>query len=162
MLGFGRGEGDELRQPPRRPTEPILNRSAIALMIPPALVMTVFALLLAHGMRQEGRSLAEIQNGVLLLTVLFQNAYVLCMRSERRPLWREPLFSNPWLLLGIGIAIALQLLAMFWSPLGSILGTGPVSRETLLFCLAAAAATVTITELTKWGVRIAAGKPEHA
>jgi len=162
MLGFGRGEGDELRQPPRRPTEPILNRSAIALMIPPALVMTIFALLLVYGMRQDGRPLAEIQNAVLLLTVLFQNAYVLCMRSERRPLWREPLFSNPWLLLGVGIAIALQLLAMFWSPLGSILGTSPVSRETLLFCLGAAAATMMVTELTKWGVRSAAGKSEHA
>ena len=32
MLGFGRGEGDELRQPPRRPSEPLLDSSAIALM----------------------------------------------------------------------------------------------------------------------------------
>lgn len=35
MLGFGRGEGDELRQRPRGASEPLLNRSAIALMIPP-------------------------------------------------------------------------------------------------------------------------------
>ena len=149
MLGFGRGEGDELRQPPRRPGEPLLDGSAIALMVPPALMMTGLALFLVHGMHGDGRPVAEIQNAVLLMTVLFQNVYVLCMRSERRSILREPVFSNPWLLLGIGIAITLQLLAMAWQPLGGVLGTALVSRETLWFCLAATAATIVVTELTK-------------
>lgn len=153
MLGFGRGEGDELHRPPRQPGDPILDRSAIALMIPPALVMTGFALWLTWTMRAGGQPLGEIQNAVLLLTVLFQNAYVLCMRSERRPLWREPLNANPWLLVGIGIATALHVTAMYWSPLRTVLGTGPVSRDILLTCLAATGATVLVTEATKLIVR---------
>ena len=48
MLGFGSGEGDELRRPPRRPAEPILDRSAIALMVPPALVMMLRAWMRRH------------------------------------------------------------------------------------------------------------------
>jgi calcium-translocating P-type ATPase len=157
MLGFCRGEGDELQRPPRHPDQPIVDRAAIALMLPPALTMTALALALAYIMRGEGRPLAEIQNGVLLLTVLFQNVYVLCMRSERRPVHREPIFSNPWLVLGIGAALALQLLAMLWSPLGGVLGTMPVSRETLLFCLGGMAVTVIVTELTKRTVMLATG-----
>ena len=152
MLGFGRGEGDELTRPPRRPTTPLLDRSAFALMIPPALTMTVLALFLAFRMQEQGLPLADIQNGVLLMVVLFQNVYVLCMRSERRPLFREPLFSNPWLLLGVATALGLQLTAMFWSPLSNLLGTAPVSRDTLLFCLTATAATLIVTEITKWVV----------
>ena len=152
MLGFGRGEGDELKQAPRPPTTPLLDRSAFALMIPPALTMTVLALLMAYRMQTQGLPLADIQNGVLLMVVLFQNIYVLCMRSERRPLYREPLFSNPWLLLGVAGALGLQLAAMFWGPLGNLLGTAPVSRDTLLFCLAATAATLVVTEVTKWAV----------
>ncbi|RXD07068.1 HAD family hydrolase [Sphingomonas sp. UV9] len=152
MLGFGRGEGDELRQPPRPPSAPILDRSAIALMIPPALLMTGLALYLVAQMRAEGRPLAEIQNAVLLMTVLFQNVYVLCMRSERRSIVREPLFSNAWLLLGVGIALALQATAMAWPPLGGVLGTSLVSAGTLRFCLAATVATVMVTEATKWTV----------
>lgn len=152
MLGFGRGEGDELRQPPRRPSEPILDRSAIALMIPPALMMTGLALYLVHGLHRDGRPVAEIQNAVLLMTVLFQNVYVLCMRSERRSILREPVFSNLWLLLGIGIAITLQLVAMVWAPLRGVLGTAPVSAATLWFCLGATASTVVVTELTKRAV----------
>ncbi|WP_083672004.1 cation-translocating P-type ATPase [Sphingomonas montana] len=149
MLGFGRGEGDELKQAPRSPATPLLDRSAFALMMPPAMTMTVLALVMAYDMRTLGLPLAEIQNGVLLMVVLFQNVYVLCMRSERRPIWREPLFSNPWLLLVVGTALCLQLTAMFWSPLSRLLGTGPVSRHTLLFCAAATAATLVVTEVTK-------------
>ena len=149
MLGFGRGEGDELRQLPRRPSEPILDRSAIALMIPPALVMTGFALFLVYALHRDGHPVAEIQNAVLLMTVLFQNVYVLCMRSERRSIFHEPLLSNPWLLLGIGVAIALQLTAMFWPLLGNVLGTSPVVNRTLWFCLGATVSTVVVTEATK-------------
>ncbi|WP_158638012.1 cation-translocating P-type ATPase [Sphingomonas ginsenosidivorax] len=149
MLGFGRGEGDELRRPPRRPDEPILDRSAIALMIPPAIVMTGLALILVDGMHRQGAPLAAIQNAVLLMTVLFQNVYVLCMRSERRSILREPPFSNPWLLLGVGVALSLHLLAMFWPALGRVVGTAPVSVATLWFCLGATATTVVVTEVTK-------------
>ena len=153
MLGFGRGEGDELRQPPRRPDEPILNRSALALMVPPALAMTVLALLMIGWADARSMPLAEIQNGVLLLVVFFQNAYVICMRSERRPLWREPLMSNPWLLLGVALTVGLQLLAMNWAPLQNVLGTAPVDGFILAICLAGAAITIVVTETTKWVMR---------
>ncbi|WP_058734249.1 cation-translocating P-type ATPase [Sphingomonas sanguinis] len=149
MLGFGRGEGDELRQPPRRPEEPILDPSAIALMIPPATMMTGLALYLVYGMERDGRPIAEIQNAVLLMTVLFQNVYVLCMRSERRSVFHEPPLSNPWLVLGVGVALAFQVIAMVWPTLGEVLGTSLVSTTTLGFCLAATASTVVVTEVTK-------------
>ncbi|WBH17846.1 cation-translocating P-type ATPase [Sphingomonas radiodurans] len=152
MLGFGRGDGKELRQPPRSREAPILDRSAIALMIPPALLMTGLALYLVHGLHRDGHPVAEIQNAVLLMTVLFQNVYVLCMRSERRSLVREPILSNPWLLLGVGIALSLQLVAMFWPVLGGILGTSPVSSRTLWFCAGSTAATIVVTEITKFVV----------
>ncbi|MDB5697511.1 MAG: cation-transporting P-type ATPase [Alphaproteobacteria bacterium] len=152
MLGFGRGEGDELRHSPRPPSEALLDRRAIALMVPPALTMTVAALVLTSWLLERGFELAAVQNAVLLLTVLFQNVYVLCMRSERRPLYRERLLSNPLLLLGIGLAVGLQLLAMNWAPLANILGTSPVDQQTLIFCLCAAAGIIVVTEVTKGAV----------
>jgi len=86
---------------------------------------------------------------VLLMTVLFQNVYVLCMRSERRSIFSEPPLSNPWLLLGISVAVGLQMTAMFWPPLSGVLGTSPVSRHTLWFCLGATVSTIVVTEITK-------------
>jgi Ca2+-transporting ATPase len=112
----------------------------------------VAALVLTSWLLERGFELPVVQNAVLLLTVLFQNVYVLCMRSERRPLYRERLLSNPLLLLGIGLALGLQLLAMNWGPLADILGTSPVDRQTLIFCLCAAAGIIVITEVTKRAV----------
>ena len=153
MLGFGRGEGDELERRPRPPRRPIVDRSAVTLMVPPALAMTVFALLLMDEQLGRGRAVDEARNAVLFLTVLFQNVYVLAMRSERRALWREPIASNPWLLLGVSAALALQVGAMTLPPLQSILGTGPIDGRLLASCLGAALLIVVIAELTKWVVR---------
>jgi Ca2+-transporting ATPase len=123
-------------------------------------MMTGLALYLVYGMHRDGHPLAEIQNAVLLMTVLFQNVYVLCMRSERRAIFQEPLLSNPWLILGIGTAITFQLAAMFWPLLGGVLGTSPVSSRTLWFCIGATAATIVVTELTKHLVARWAYKPD--
>ena len=115
-------------------------------------MMTGLALYLVYGMHHDGRPLAEIQNAVLLMTVLFQNVYVLCMRSERRSIFREPIVSNAWLLLGVGIALAVQATAMLWPPLGGVLGPAPVSAATLRFCIAAVVGTIVVTEATKFAV----------
>ena len=122
-------------------------------MVPPAAAMTVMALLLMDWSLDRGSDLAGAQNLVLLLVVLFQNVYVPCMRSERRPLWREPLGSNPWLLLGVGGAMALHIVALTWTPLAALLGTGPVGSAEVALCLAAAALIVLTTEVTKLAVR---------
>lgn len=152
MLGFGKGEGDELRRPPRDPRESVVDRTALALMMPPTIVMAASALLLLHWMLQQGQEAEAARNAVLLLVVLFQNVYVMSMRSERRPIWREPITSNLWLLVGVSLALLLHLAAMTWHPLGSVLGTHLVDAQTLIFCLAAAAVILTVSEATKAAV----------
>ena len=149
MLGFGKGEGDELRRPPRRQDEPIVDRTALALMIPPAIVMSAIALLMLQWLLQRGHDLEAARNAVLLLVVLFQNVYVMSMRSERQPIWREPIFSNPWLLLGVSLALLLHVTAMAWPPLGDVIDTQLVEPGTLLLCLVAAGVILVTTEITK-------------
>ena len=61
--------------------------------------------------------------------------------------------SNPWLLLGVGLALGLQLVAMNWAPLQDVLGTGPVDGVILAICIAGALVTVIVTEITKWAIR---------
>ena len=162
MLGFGRGEGDELRQPPRAPDEPLIDRTSLALMVPPALAMAVFAILMLHWMLQRGQDLDSSRNAVLLLVVLFQNVYVLCMRSERRPLWRQPLASNPWLLLGVSFALLLHVTAMTWPALGGVIGTEPVDPAALMFVGGGALLVLLVTEITKAAVRTATRRGRSA
>ena len=65
-----------------------MDRTALALMIPPAIVMSAIALLMLQWLLQRGHDLEAARNAVLLLVVLFQNDYVMSMRSERQPIWR--------------------------------------------------------------------------
>ena len=162
MLGFGKGEGDELSRPPRKGSEPVVDRTALALMLPPALFMSAASLVLLYWLLERGHDIESARNAVLLLVVLFQNVYVMSMRSERRPIWREPVASNPWLLLGVTLALLLHIAAMAWPPLGSILGTRLVDSPTLAFCLAAAAVILVVSEATKSAVAARTGNVRSA
>ncbi len=148
-LAFGRGEGDELTRPPRGAGNRLLDRRALTLMIAPALAMAVAALLLFEWQLDRGKTLAEAQNAVLLATVLFQNVFVLSMRSERRPIWRTPVVANPLLALGVAAALLLHLGAMTLPFLQEILGTGLPDAPMLLLCGAIAGLVLLVSEATK-------------
>jgi calcium-translocating P-type ATPase len=148
-LGFERGTGDELTRPPRAPDGQIVDRSALALMVPPALYMALVAMLLFQWQLSTGATVDFARNVVLFTTVLFQNIYVLCMRSERLPLFRINLFSNPWLLAGIVGAQLLQLAVQHIQFFGTFLDTAPLGAGEYLTGLAAALGLGLVVELTK-------------
>lgn len=148
-LGFERGTGDSLKRPPRPPSQPLIDRTALMMIVPPALYMAATAIALFAWQLERGASVEAARNVVLFTTVLFQNAYVLCMRSERTALFRLPLFGNPWLLVGVGSALMLQLVVQYLPIAGSVLGTAPMEGADYLRAIAAAGGLLVVTEITK-------------
>lgn len=148
-LGFERGTGDSLKRPPRPPSQPLIDRTALMMIVPPALYMAATAIALFVWQLEHGASVEAARNFVLFTTVLFQNAYVLCMRSERTALFRLPLFGNPWLLVGVGSALMLQLVVQYLPIAGSVLGTAPMEGADYLRAIAAAGGLLFVTEITK-------------
>lgn len=148
-LGFERGTGDSLKRPPRPPSQPLIDRTAVMMIVPPALYMAATAIALFAWQLERGASVEAARNLVLFTTVLFQNAYVLCMRSERTALFRLPLFGNPWLLVGVGSALMLQLVVQYLPIAGSVLGTAPMEGADYLRAIAAAGGLLVVTEITK-------------
>lgn len=152
-LGFEPGEGDELDEPPRRTDEPLIDRKAIVLMLLPALYMTGAALVIFANLLDAGASVETARNVVLFTTVLFQNGYVLCMRSEHHAVFKKPLFANPWLIAGVSAALLLQLVVQHVPVLGMFLTVGPMSIDQYAMAAAAMAGLVLVTEVTKLLVR---------
>ncbi|VXC84923.1 cation-translocating P-type ATPase [Sphingomonas sp. AX6] len=148
-LGFERGTGDSLKRPPRPPSQPLIDRTALMMIVPPALYMAATAIALFAWQLERGASVEAARNFVLFTTVLFQNAYVLGMRSERTALFRLPLFGNPWLLVGVGSALMLQLVVQYLPIAGSVLGTAPMEGADYLRAIAAAGGLLVVTEITK-------------
>ena len=148
-LGFGRGEGDELRRPPRRKLAALIDRRSLVLMVPGALVMTLIAVWFLDRQLAAGSSLTEARNGVLLMVVLYQNAFLLGLRHLHKPFWHWSERENRFLFGGLVLALTLQVGAML-TPLGqAMLGVGPVDLETILICLGAGVVVLMVNEFAK-------------
>ncbi|WP_048886525.1 cation-translocating P-type ATPase [Aurantiacibacter atlanticus] len=152
-LGFGRGEGDELQQPPRRKLAALLDREAVILMLPGAIVMTAMSVWMLATHLGAGDTTAEARNAVLLMVVLFQNAFLLSVRSLHRPFWRWHPPENGWMFFGMAAALTLHIGALYFPPMQNLLGVQPVHMIVFWQCLAGAAAVLLVTEVTKWLLR---------
>lgn len=152
-LGFGRGEGDELQQQPRRKLVALLDREAVLLMLPGAAVMTAISVWMLATHLAAGDTIEEARNAVLLMVVLFQNAFLLSVRSLHRPFWRWHPPENGWMFLGMATALSMHIGALYFPPMQDLLGVHPVDTAVMMQCLAGALTVLVVTELTKWGLR---------
>lgn len=124
-LGLEPGEKRNMLRPPQKPHAPILSKFMISRMI---LVSTTMAALslgaYAYFSARYGHAYASTITFNLL--VVMQWASALCARSDYEPLLRRILRVNIAFLVGISLAIALQLMALF-TPLGPLLHVSQVS-----------------------------------
>jgi len=152
-LALGRGTGDELRQPPRAAGRQLIDRSALVLMVIPAIAMALFTAVLLVWELDRGKDIEEARSSLLLALVLFENAFVLAMSREDGPAWLRSLSRNWWLLLGVVAALGLQVLAMTYAPLRELLGLSVPDRASVLACVLGAVITLIAAEVAKFIVR---------
>lgn len=148
-LAFEPGEGDELRRPPRAPSESIFNRLMIERVLISALVIGIVAFLVFHWLLSRGYTLDEARNGTLLLMVLFENVHVFNCRSEVRSVFRHSPLRNPVLLIGTALAQLVHIAAMYTPWISDVLHIQPVSSQHWLELLGLALTVLVVMELHK-------------
>ena len=148
-LAFEPGEGDEMRQPPRPPGEPIFNRLMIERVVVSALVMGTLGFLAFRHLLLSGVSESDARNSLLLLMVLFENVHIGNCRSETRSAFALSPLRNSLLLAGTIGAQALHIAAMHTPGLSTILGARPVSIQHWVNLLGVALCILVAMELHK-------------
>ena len=148
-LGFGRGDGDELKHSPQRKLASLIDRDALVLMLPGAALMTGIAVWVLHERLALGMSIEDARNHVLLMVVTFQIAFLLSIRNLTLPFWRWHAPENTWMFVGMGIAVSLQVAAMTVPLLRRFLETALVDAGFLWLCAGAALAVLLATEAAK-------------
>ncbi|TIX03315.1 MAG: HAD family hydrolase, partial [Mesorhizobium sp.] len=143
-------EGDELRYAPRRPNEPILDRLMIRRIWHSVLVMGVGGFAVFYWLLQQGYPEEQARNLLLLLFVLFENFQTFNSRSEHLSVFRQRLFANPLLVLGVLGAQALHIGAMYIPGLSDTLQITPVSLREWGMLLLLAATLLVGMEFEKW------------
>jgi Ca2+-transporting ATPase len=142
-------EGDELTRPARRPDEALFDRLMMRRLLVATLVMGVGGFILFYALLNAGMAAVQASNMLLVLFILFENVQCLASRSERRSIFSQSPFSNPYLLLGILGSQALHLAAMYMPGLSDVLGIAPIAATDWLLLLAIAMLVLAVSEIDK-------------
>jgi magnesium-transporting ATPase (P-type) len=148
-----------MRLPPRRRAERLLDWRLLARaylflgVIEAAAAMAAFFFVLNLGGWEYGQALAKTESLYLQATtaclaaiVVTQGVNVFLCRHPRESAFAFGLNSNPLILWGIAIELAL-ILAIAYTPWGNVaFGTAPIGAEAWLFMLPFAAAMLALEE----------------
>lgn len=148
-LAFESGEGHEIEQAPRKPSEPIFDRLMLERVLTSALWMGVVAFGLFALALNLGASEDSARNLTLMLMVLFENVHALNSRSERNSLFAMPWLGNPLLLIGIIMAQSIHISAAYIPGINHALGLSPISIQQWLILLATALTLLIVDERHK-------------
>ena len=136
-LGMEPGHADILKRPPRDPEEFIIDRVAALRMLLLIPIMAAGTIGLFWCFRESG-GLAYARTVAFTTLAAFQWFQAFNARTTFRSVFSVGIFSNPWVLLGVGVAAILQIGAVE-SPVGQMLfgTTGLAPVDWLLIILVA-------------------------
>jgi Ca2+-transporting ATPase len=140
-----------MRQKPRPPKEPIINR----LMRTGILIQTVAIASVTLGAFLIGRNLFPDNLGIsktmAFATLSFSELLrAFTARSERYPLHRIGLFSNKWMFYAVASSLILLLGALYLPFLQPIFGTVSLGWDQWRFVLPLLFVPALAAEITKW------------
>ena len=157
-LGVERPEPDVMDRPPRPPGERLITRArGLRILFYGALNAAAAgtAFLLVHGGRAE--NLPEARTAAFGTLAFAQLLFAFGCRSERTPLFRLGLLSNPWLLGGVALSALAQVAVMtvpFLMPLFKVVPLDGAGTWLTLAALAAAPlAVIETAKLVRGGFR---------
>ena len=149
-LAFEGGEPGAMLKKPRKPSEPIFDRTMIKQTIVASFTMSIIIFGFWFWLNNYSNH-PELysRNLLLLLIVFFQNFHVFNCRSETVSVFKIPLKRNTLLIIGVIIAQGIHLLAMHIPIMQDILHIQPVTFQEWSFTLLLAIPIVLSIELFK-------------
>ena len=142
-LALEPSEPNVMRRPPREPDQAILSRRFLRTIVTYSTLITVVTLA-AYGWSLGAGDPARAVT-IAFMTLALAQLFHLGNARSRGPVlsWRR-IGANPWALGAVPLVIALQVAAVYWEPLSTVLRTVPLvpSDWLLVFGLAAVPALV--------------------
>jgi Ca2+-transporting ATPase len=165
-LSTEKGDPDIMDQPPRSPTEPIINRYMLTGVITQTIAIAAVTLIAFWvGLHHDGASIidnlefAETMAFVTLSTSELIRAFT--ARSERYPVLKLGVFSNKWMNYAVLASLAMVLLVVYVPFLNPIFKTVPLGWEQWQLILPLLLIPSVVAELVKWYTSHRAKKAEQ-
>ncbi len=147
-LGIEPRHDDVLKEHPRDPKERVVNSAMLRriAILTPLMALGTLMLFRLRG----GTDVARAQTIAFSAMVAFEWFQALNARSQRLSVFSIGLFSNRWLLLGVGTAILLQLSAVHTAIGHRLLGTTGLSWLDWLMIVLVSSSIWIADEILKW------------
>ncbi|MEM3172601.1 MAG: HAD-IC family P-type ATPase [Candidatus Nitrosotenuis sp.] len=149
MLIFEPKEYDIMKRPPRNPKSPILNRTLMIRIVLVSSIIMLSAFVLFQTELESGTPVEEARTITVNTVVMIEIFYLFNCRSLNKSMFSIGLFSNRWILIGVGIMLALQTIFTYLPVMNELFDTRPISFESWMKILGIAAATFVIIEIEK-------------
>jgi Ca2+-transporting ATPase len=146
-------EGDEMRRPPIRASEPLVDRTMwqrMGVMVTTS-VAAVFGFFVWR--LSTGAPFALVQSETFTVLAVCQWFNVLNCRSELQSALNLGIFKNYWLLGGLALGNVLHFLVIYTEPMNRIFYTTPLSLESFFRIGAVASLVLWAEEIRKFFVR---------
>ena len=162
-LGIDPGERRVMERPPRKPSEPIVDRRmwirigvvGLTIMVGTVFVLDAslpggifdFAAVAGADPVRRARTLA------FTTLVLFELLDVFNARHPTETIFRRDSLRNRWLLAAVAFSLALQIAVVYWGPLQRGFGTVPLSGADWVLAGLVASSVVVVVEAfkrTRW------------
>ena len=148
-LAFEKGEQGVMQEPPRPPQEGIFNRAMLEKVLVGATAQALISIGFWHWVSNQGYSIEEQRNLMLMLLIILGNLQVLTCRSERQSMFSLPVSRNLVLFAGMAVTNALHFFATQNPLMQSVLSLKPLTFEQWGLLLLVALPIAAVMELQK-------------
>jgi Ca2+-transporting ATPase len=143
-------EPNIMRRLPRNSNAPILTGELLGRIALVGMIILVAALFIFEYELGSGDTLAQARTAAVNAVVIIEIFYLLNCRSLTQSMFQLGLWSNRWVIIGIGAMLGLQLLYTYAPFMNVLFGSAPIPLEMWLDVLAFGVATYVIVEIEKW------------
>ena len=149
-LSFEGGEQELMKDKPRRPSAPILDREMKLLIFVIGLIDDLIIFLLYMVFWNISGDI--VYTHTIVFAALGTNSllFVFSCRSFRIPIWEKGIFPNRYLLGAVIFALLMMLAAIYWPFMQSVLKTTPLGLDAWLILVPLAFIPVLGVEVVKW------------
>ncbi len=152
-LGFEEAERDVMNLPPYNPREGIFARGLGWQILIMGLIIGLISVGTGYWFLSSGTGSSAWQTMVFTMLTFCQMAYALCVRKQTQSLFMQSWFSNPVLLLAIGVTLVLQLILIYVPFFNTVFRTTPLRPTELGICALGALVIILIAESKKLFLR---------
>ncbi len=150
-LGLEKGDPDTMEQPPRPADEPVINRLMrihIGVQTVAKTAVTLFAYVVGLQLYPDAIEIAKTMAFATITLSELLRAFT--SRSERYPLHKIGIFSNPYMFGAVALSLVLSVAVIYIPFLQPIFDTAPLTLQQWEIILPLLTVPAIVHELTKW------------